>query len=66
MNIEEKTEEIRSAFPVVNHSLQMINKRLALKCIAFIIEALAGCNPRDDEQIENYLQIKDNLLKLKQ
>jgi hypothetical protein len=62
MNLDDKTEEIRAAFPILNHMNHMQNKYWALKCVDFILDALHDCGQPDIEQIENYEQIKNKLL----
>jgi len=64
MNLDDKTEEIRASFPIINHMNVMLNARLGVKCVDFILDALRNCKEPDTEQIENYEQIRNKLLKL--
>jgi hypothetical protein len=64
MNLDDKTEDIRASFPIINHVNVMLNARLGIKCVEFILDALHDCRQPDTEQIDNYEKIKNKLLKL--
>ena len=49
--VEEKAEEIRAMFPIVNHANKMLDLRLAIKACELILDALISCDSMDHELI---------------
>ena len=59
--VEEKAEEIRAMFPIVNHANKMLNFRIGINACHLILDALHDCGIPDEDMIYFYEMVINNL-----